>query len=98
MADSGLRVTARRRFGQFLITKSPRVEIDGVPVGEASWRGVTNFPAGEGSHRLTVSFPYLGKPRCGEATTDVTVQPGQVLDVTYRPAWVIFNKGSLTLS
>lgn len=97
MADQGsVRVTAHRRFGQFLITKPARVEIDGTPVGEAKWKQPATFPASAGVHKVVVYFPYLGKARCGEGSIDVNVGAGQTVDITYRSAWIVYSKGSLT--
>jgi hypothetical protein len=98
MADSGVQVTTKRRFGQFLITNSPHVEIDGVPVGEARWRQPTRFSAAPGRHHLAVFFRYLGRQRAGEASLDVDVGPDQTVEVLYRSPWIVTNKGSLTLT
>ena len=96
MAETGLQVTARRRFGQFLIMSPATVEIDGAAAGEARWGKPAVFPTPPGPHRLTVSFPYLGKKRVGAANLDVTVGPDQVVAVLYRSPWIIFNAGSIT--
>jgi hypothetical protein len=97
MAETGLRVTARRRFGQFLITKPANVEIDGVAVGVARWGKPTFFPTAAGPHRVTLFFRYLGRQRTGEATVDLEVVPEQSVDVLYRSPWIVTNKGSLTV-
>lgn len=97
MAETGIRVTARRRFGQFLITKPAEVEIDGVAVGAARWGKPTFFPAAAGRHRVTTFFRYLGRQRTGEASVDVDLVPDQAVDVLYRSPWIVTNKGSLTV-
>lgn len=98
MAESGVRVTAKRRFGQFLIMNAPHVEIDGVPVGEAPWGKPAHFGAAPGRHHLTVFFRYLGRQRTGEASLDVDLPPDQTVEVLYRSPWIVTNKGSLTLT
>jgi hypothetical protein len=95
MADTGIQVTARRRFGQFLITKPASVEIDGVAVGAARWGKPTFFPAAAGQHRVTVFFRYLGRQRTGEASVDLEVAPDQAVDLLYRSPWIVTNNGSL---
>ena len=96
MADTSVRVTPRRRFAQFLILKPATVELDGAVAGSAKWGQPAIFPAGPGAHRVLVYFPYLGKKRCGEATLEVDVAEGQVVDLVYRSPWVITMRGSIT--
>jgi hypothetical protein len=97
MAESGIRLTARRRFGQFLVTKPVAVEIDGAPAGEALWGRPQFFATNAASHQLTVTFHYLGKKRTGEATLNIDVVADQTVEVGYRSPWVLTNKGSLTI-
>ena len=97
MAQTGVQVTPRRRFGQFLITKPATVEIDGVAAGEAKWGRAQFFAADAGAHDVTVCFRYLGKQRTGEATMKLDVAAGQTVDVLYRSPWIVTNKGSLTV-
>jgi hypothetical protein len=97
MAASGIQLTARRRFGQFLITKPVAVEIDGASVGEARWGNPQFFGVSAGSHQLTLSFRYLGKKRTGEASMTIEIAADQTVDVLYRSPWVLTNKGSLTI-
>jgi hypothetical protein len=94
-AQSGVRLTASRRFAQFLITKPAVIEIDGIAVGEAHWGRPTTIPTNAGSHRLTVSFRYFWMKRAGEASTEVNVPADQTVDVQYRTPWVVTSKGSL---
>ncbi len=95
MATTGIRLTARRRFGQFLITKPAEVEVDGAPAGPASWGAEpTFFETTPGHHQVTVAFPYVRKRR-GEATIDVDVAPDQEVALLYRSPWVVTSKGSL---
>lgn len=96
MAETGVRVTAKRRFGQFMIMQSPTVEIDGVAAGQARWGQPTFFPTTPGRRRLAMSFRYLGRPRIGPADLEVDVAPDQTVDVLYRSPWIVLNKGSLT--
>lgn len=96
MATTGVRLTARRRFGQFLITKPAEVAVDGASAGQARWGGgnPTFFETAPGRHRVTVSFPYMGK-QAGEATIDVDVNPDQEVALLYRSPWVATGPGSL---
>ncbi len=101
MVTTGVRLTARRRFAQFLITKPAEVEVDEVPAGQAGWGSgkPTFFETAPGRHRVTVSFPYLGmSKRAGEATIEVDVPPGQEVALLYRSPWIMTNKGSLQAS
>jgi len=77
--------------------KPVAVEIDDAPAGEAHWGRPQFLAASAGSHQLTVSFPYLGKKRTGEATMTIDIVADQTVDIGYRSPWILTNKGSLTI-
>jgi hypothetical protein len=97
MAETGVRLTARRRLGQFVIMKPFTVEIDGVAVGQARWNRPEFFTTGLGRHRLTVSFPYLWKKRLGEATLEFDTGADQSIDAEYRLGGLVGASGSLSI-
>jgi hypothetical protein len=93
----GISVTAKRRFGQFLITKPAEVTVDGLPAGTVPWSGSPTVIAAEpGRHIVTLGFKYLGR-QCGKATTEVEVPAGGGVALLYRSPWVVTSKGSLTV-
>ena len=91
---SQVQVTARRQLLQFLITKPALVELDGQPIGEARWGQPAVFEVPAGTHQLTMSFRYLGRPRTGEATTTLEVVDGRAVAVRYKTPWIVTMKGS----
>jgi hypothetical protein len=92
----GISITAKRRFGQFLITSPADLSGDGAPAGQVRWNGTpTVVAAGPGRHTVGVAFKYLGR-HCGKATTEVEVAAGQEVALLYRSPWVVTSKGSLT--
>lgn len=94
---TGVRVSAKRRFGQFLVTKPADVSVDGMKVGTAPWRGEgTRFEVAPGRHVVQASFRYLGRD-CGPAQAQVDVADGQEVALLYRSPWVVTMKGSLTV-
>lgn len=95
---SQVRITARRQLLQFLIMKPARVEIDGQPLGEARWGKPAVFEVPPGPHQLTMSFPYLGRQRTGEASTTLDLADGQAVDVRYKTPWIVTMKGSLKVA
>lgn len=95
---TGIRLTPRRRFGQFLITKPAGVEIGGAEVGQAPWRAATSFQTSPGTQEVTVYFAYMGKKRTGAASLAVEVRDGEEADLVYRSPWIVTNKGSLKRS
>ena len=99
MAESGIRITARRRFMQFLITTPLTVEVDGEVVGTVKWGAAktAEFCIAAGDHRLTAYFPYLGRKRTGEASIGVRVPADAAVAVTYRSPFLVTQKGSLKL-
>jgi hypothetical protein len=91
-----IRIVPKRRFGQFLIYKPATVEIDGVIAGSVKWRNETAFTVAPGTHEVTVSFAYFGKPRLGVATTSVTATDTSITSLLYRTPLIVTGKGSLT--
>jgi hypothetical protein len=95
MAESGIRITAKRRLAQFLIRKPAEVQIDGAAAGEARWSQPTLFPTTVGTHEIAVGFPYMGKKIIGVCTAQVDVAADQTVDVMYRTPWIVTMKGSI---
>ncbi|HEY8547314.1 MAG TPA: hypothetical protein VIL36_19770 [Acidimicrobiales bacterium] len=93
-----VRITAKRQLMQFLITKPARVEVDGRPAGEVRWNQTLTFEVPAGTHTLTMSFPYLGRQRTGEASTTLQLADGQAVDVLYRTPWIVTMKGSFKVT
>ncbi|HEY7073412.1 MAG TPA: hypothetical protein VH479_25015 [Acidimicrobiales bacterium] len=95
-----VRVTARRRFMQFLILKPANVVIDGNPAGQVGWgtAKAAVFEVPPGRHRLTVNFPYLGGKPKGGADIDLDLADGVLVDVLYRTPFVVTMKGSLQIT
>ncbi len=93
-----VRVTPRRRFAQFLIFSPAAVEIDDTPVGRVRWGKPETFTVPAGRHRLTVSFPYLGKARTGVASVELDLAEGQTVEATYRSPWIVTSHGSIQLT
>jgi hypothetical protein len=98
MAESGIRITAKRRVAQFLIMKPAAVQIDGASVGEARWNQPTFFSTAVGTHEVAVGFPYLGKRIVGIGGAQVDVAVDQVVEVTYRTPWIVTMKGSIKVA
>ncbi len=92
--DTGIALTAKHNpLAWLLYFTKLTVNVDGEPQIH-KW-GSTFVPAQPGSHRLEVSFGYLGRPR-GNASTTVIVPDGGVVALTYRmPSWM-FSPGKLT--
>jgi hypothetical protein len=91
----GISITAKRRFGQFLITKPADVTLDGLPAGTVGWGGTpAAIAAAPGKHVVTMGFRYLGR-QCGKATLEVEVPTGGSVALLYRSPWVVTSKGSL---
>ena len=94
---TGLRISAKRRFGQFLVTNGADVTVDGAPAGQVKWSGPgTSFETAPGHHTVAMSFRYLGRP-CGAASLEVDVAPEQEVVLLYRSPWVVTGKGALAV-
>jgi hypothetical protein len=97
VAETGVRLTTRRRLSQSVLMKPLTVEIDGVAVGTVRWNRRDFFTTGPGRHRLTVSFPYLWKKRLGEATIEFDARADQTMDAEYRLRGLVRALGSLRI-
>ena len=93
-----VRVTARRRFGQWLLTKPASVAMDGHPAGQVRWGQSEVFEVPVGRHRVSANFPYLGGKPKGDATLDLDPGEGVLIDVLYRSPWVVTMKGTLQIT
>ena len=94
---TGVRISAKRRFGQFLVTSPADVTLDGAPAGHVKWSGSgTSFDTAPGHHTVAMSFRYLGRA-CGAASLEVDVAPEQEVALLYRSPWVVTGKGTLTV-
>jgi|RhiMetdeSRZDD1v2_1073273.scaffolds.fasta_scaffold124028_5 hypothetical protein len=95
-----VRVTARRRFMQFLIFGKANVLIDGNEAGKVGWgpAKAAVFEVPPGRHRLTVNFPYMGGKPKGGADLDLDLADGALVDVLYRTPWVVTMKGTLQVT
>lgn len=67
-------------------------------MAEARWGEPETVEVPAGRHRVTVSFPYLGRQRTGAASIDLAPGDGQVADLTYRSPWTVTDEGSFTTS
>jgi hypothetical protein len=75
----------------FFFFCTPRIEIDGQ-IYKKYW-GSHFFELPLGSHKITIYFPYLGSPRCGENSVVIDVAGGTVKRVRFfMPPWM-FSKG-----
>ena len=92
-----IHLTAKRRFMQFMITKPASVEVDGAPAAQVRWGTTQVIDVAPGAHRLTISFPYLGRQRTGEATAEVQAIEGRPTTVVYRSPFIVTGSGSITL-
>jgi hypothetical protein len=93
-----VRVTARRRFMQWLIMKPANIAIDGHPAGQVRWGRSEVFEVPPGRHRVTVNFPYMGGKPKGGADLDLDLPEGALVDVLYRTPWIVTMKGTLQVT
>ena len=50
-----------------------------------------------GPHRIQMSFPYLGSDTTGLAATELTVNPGDRLEISYKMPVFVFNPGLISI-
>jgi len=92
---TGIEITCRKRFGQFLITQQPslvRGETDVIPL---RWRVPVFVPLSAGvRHQLIVQFPYMGRP-CGVADVTVELRDGEVQQFNYTAPHIVYSGGKV---
>ncbi|MCA8990796.1 MAG: hypothetical protein KDA88_02400 [Planctomycetaceae bacterium] len=80
----------------FLFACTPRIQIDGKTY-KRYW-GTHFFDLAPGRHKVTIYFPYIFMPRCGENSVTIELEHDEVVCVSYfMPPWV-FAKGFLSVS
>ncbi|MCW2968627.1 MAG: hypothetical protein JWM71_2399 [Solirubrobacteraceae bacterium] len=79
----------------FLLLLFPaRASVDGAAEQKVGW-GTTDLSVSPGSHRIEVWFPYFFVFNVGKASTEVSVQEGQTVQVTYKAPWLVFLPGKI---
>ncbi|WP_265447241.1 hypothetical protein [Flexivirga meconopsidis] len=70
---------------------TPKVQIDGYPVSVSY--GLNTIPVPPGTHTVSAHATWI--VQYGQASYDVTLAPGQTVDVYYAAPFVQFMKGSM---
>ena len=72
----------------------PTILVNGQQLPNGQW-GRNEIPLAAGQYNLHVHVPYFLPPKVGEADLNVTLHPGQPVELEYRaPLWA-FSRGSL---
>jgi hypothetical protein len=97
-AESG--ITVRTKFfplAFLLYFFKPKMHIDDGYAIEQPW-GTHFFPVPPGRHTVRCYVPYLFYRTMGDNSVAVDVAPGQVVDVVWKSPWLVFLKGSFTVT
>jgi hypothetical protein len=78
-----------------LILVKTRITI-GAQSHELPW-GTSSFRVDPGAHNLRVSHNWIWRGGAGGAETMVAVEAGETVRVRYRPPWLVFLSGKLTV-
>ncbi len=93
---TGVKITCRKRFGQFLITDQPSLVVGPTDVISLRWGTPVFVPLSAGlRHPLVVQFPYMRKP-CGVAELAVELREGEVQAFDYKTPFVMYSSGQIT--
>jgi hypothetical protein len=97
-APTGIYVTTKLRPSQFLnYLCRPKLVIDnGEPI-VIGW-GTSFVPLAPGEHKVRCYFRYLYHPRAMDSSTTVNAIPGQVIELSWKPGWIIFMPGVWSLT
>jgi hypothetical protein len=77
----------------YLVT--PSIAINGAEQ-RRPW-GTHAFQLAPGRYRFEAWYPYLFTSKTSHAYLDLDLAPGGHYKLRYRPAWLVFLSGSLTL-
>ena len=93
---TGIEITCRRSFGQFLITEQPSLIVGQTEVVRLGWGAPVFVPLSAGvRHQLVVQFPYMRRP-CGVAEFPVDLQDGEVQAFNYKTPFIVYSRGKIT--
>jgi hypothetical protein len=93
--QTGIWITCKKQFGQFLIRKPPTIILNDTQAMELVWKQACFVPISPGvPTMITVQFHYMGKAR-GAASTTVQVSPGQVAMFSYKTPIIMYSAGKL---
>lgn len=96
-SQTGIAVTAKILFLNFVqLLFKPVVEIDGV-AKEGAW-STTFFATDPGQHTVAVYWKYLWFLPVNRGTVTVTIAEGTTVDMLYRPRWLVFLPGKLSVT
>ena len=92
---TGIEITCRHRFGQFLITDQPALIVGQTDVIPLRWGAPVFVPLSAGvKHQLVVQFPYMRKP-CGVAEFAVELGEGEVQRFDYKTPFIVYSNGEI---
>lgn len=92
---TGIELTAKHSpLAWLLYFTKLTVSVDGN-AQVLNW-GTHSFDTSPGTHKLEVSFGYLGKQR-GPAALDVPVTDGQLTRVSYSAPWLMTAPGKMRI-
>jgi hypothetical protein len=92
---TGIEITCRKRFGQFLITQQPSLVRGEADVILLRWKAPVFVPLPAGvRHQLVVQFPYMGRP-CGVAEVAVDLRDGEVQKFNYTAPHIVYSSGKI---
>ena len=74
----------------------PTIEIDGE-LCQKPW-GAYEFALPAGTHIISVSYPWLLAPRCGENSVTVELRPGSRIRVEYMARYIRYLPGKIKVT
>ncbi len=93
---TGIEITCRRSFGQFLITEQPSLMVGQTDVVRLRWGAPVFVPLSAGvRHQLIVQFPYMRRS-CGVAEFAVELRDGEVQAFNYKTPFIVYSSGKIT--
>jgi hypothetical protein len=74
---------------------SPWLAVDGQSARSAWGKHQLTLPAGR--HRFEAWFPYIFRSQTCLGAIDLDLAPGASYRIRYRPAWLVFLPGKMTV-
>jgi hypothetical protein len=97
MEQGTIKIRSSFLFLQFLFfIFKPTISIDGGEPTKAGWGDSTHSVA-PGQHTVHIEIPYIFT-QVAKATETVNVGANETVVLTYRPPFLVFMKGKLTLA
>jgi len=96
--ESGIKITCKKPWAQFMITEKPYCLINETQTKQLEWNKELFIPLQPNTpNKITIQFPYAEYPSkpCGAASISVQLNPGETQIYEYKTPIVVYHSGNI---